>query len=59
MVVMETTRFRSYAPDQLLLLPPDLREWLPEGHLARISHHGFRRGSLRVQDPAREAHCHG
>jgi transposase len=31
---METTRFRSYAPDQLLLLPPDLREWLPEGHLA-------------------------
>lgn len=34
MTVMETTRFRSYAPDQLLLLPPDLREWLPEGHAA-------------------------
>ena len=34
MAVMETTRFRSYAPDQLLLLPPDLREWLPEGHVA-------------------------
>src|SRR4051812_31416794 len=32
--VMETTRFRSYAPDQLLLLPSDLREWLPEGHAA-------------------------
>ncbi len=31
---METTRFRSYAPDQLLLLPADLREWLPEGHAA-------------------------
>ena len=31
---METTRFRSYAVEQLLLLPPDLREWLPEGHLA-------------------------
>jgi transposase len=31
---METTRFLSYAPDQLLLLPPDLREWLPEGHAA-------------------------
>lgn len=31
---MKTTRFRSYAPDQLLLLPRDLREWLPEGHLA-------------------------
>lgn len=34
MVDMETTRFRSYVPDQLLLLPPDLREWLPEGHAA-------------------------
>jgi len=34
MVVMETTRFLSYEPGQLLLLPPDLREWLEEGHLA-------------------------
>jgi transposase len=34
MVVMETTRFLGYAPGQLLLLPPDLREWLEEGHLA-------------------------
>lgn len=31
---METTRFLGYAPGQLLLLPPDLREWLEEGHLA-------------------------
>jgi len=31
---METTRFLSYEPGQLLLLPPDLREWLEEGHLA-------------------------
>ena len=28
------TTFRPYRPDQRLLLPPDLREWLPEGHLA-------------------------
>ena len=28
------TRFRPYQPDQRLLLPPDLRDWLPEGHLA-------------------------
>lgn len=34
MAVMETTRFLDYAPGQLLLLPPDVREWLEEGHLA-------------------------
>lgn len=26
-------KFKEYAPDQLLLLPPDMREWLPEDHL--------------------------
>jgi transposase len=26
--------YRSYLPEQDLLLPPSLREWLPEGHLA-------------------------
>ena len=28
------TRFRAYQPDQILLMPPKLREWVPEGHLA-------------------------
>ena len=28
------TTFRPYQPDQMLLLPQDLREWIPEGHLA-------------------------
>ncbi len=28
------TNFLPYQPDQDLLLPPSLREWLPEGHLA-------------------------
>ena len=28
------TRFRPYHPEQGLLLPPDLRGWLPGGHLA-------------------------
>lgn len=28
------TRFKSYYPDQILLLPPDMRQWLPEGDLA-------------------------
>ena len=29
-----STTFRPYAPDQMLLLPADVREWLPEGHMA-------------------------
>lgn len=28
--------FRPYDPDQLLLLPPDLSEWVPAGHMARL-----------------------
>lgn len=28
------TTFRPYSPDQELLLPPSLNEWLPDGHLA-------------------------
>lgn len=28
--------FRPYNPEQLLLLPPNLSEWVPEGHLARL-----------------------
>jgi transposase len=31
---MEPRTFRSYEPDQILLLPPSLRDWLPGGHLA-------------------------
>jgi transposase len=27
------TRFRSYEPDQLFLLPPDMKDWLPEDDL--------------------------
>src|SRR3990167_323852 len=26
--------FKPYAPEQIFLLPPNLAEWLPEGHLA-------------------------
>ena len=28
--------FRPYEPDQLLLLPPSLQDWVPQGHLARL-----------------------
>lgn len=31
---MPTKEYRPYCPDQLLILPPSLREWLPEEHLA-------------------------
>jgi transposase len=31
---MQRKEYRTYAPDQLLILPPSLREWLPDGHLA-------------------------
>ena len=27
------TRVRPYQPKEMLLLSPDLREWVPEGHL--------------------------
>jgi transposase len=30
----EMRKFREYNMDQLLLMPPDIREWLPEDHLA-------------------------
>ena len=30
---MPTRTFRPYEPDQLLLLPPSLRDWLPAAHL--------------------------
>jgi transposase len=29
-------KFREYAPNQILLLPPSLNEWLPEGHLVHF-----------------------
>lgn len=29
-------RYKDYQPDQMMLLPPSLEEWLPEGHLARF-----------------------
>lgn len=28
--------FRPYLPDQMLLLPASIQEWLPDGHLARF-----------------------
>ncbi len=30
---MPTKEYRPYSPHQMLILPPSLQEWLPEGHL--------------------------
>jgi len=34
--------FLPYSIDQRLLLPPDMRDWLPQGHLALFAHHAGR-----------------
>jgi hypothetical protein len=31
--------YRSYEPDQEFLLPPSLRDWLPENHLYSSHEH--------------------
>lgn len=31
---MSDSRFKRYEPDEPILLPPDIRTWLPEDHLA-------------------------
>jgi hypothetical protein len=31
------TQFKPYQPNQLLLLPPDMRQWLPEDDLAYLA----------------------
>ena len=36
MAELPSANFRRYDPHQNLLLPPNLDEWLPEGHLARF-----------------------
>ena len=33
---MTSRTFRPYDPDDLWLLPPSPRDWLPEGHLADV-----------------------
>ena len=30
------TTFRPYQPDQMLLLAPDLRDWVAQGHLVDL-----------------------
>ena len=41
-----TKTFRPYSPDQLLLLPPSLREWLPADHPVRVQWGGARVSSV-------------
>lgn len=46
--------FRPYELNQRLLLPPDLREWLPEDHLAFFVSDGVDALDLKVGHVARE-----
>ena len=50
------TTFRPCHPDQVLLLPQDLREWVPEGHLA---HHCERSGGRAGSEPVPRAPYEG
>ena len=34
------TTFRPYHPNQPMMMPPDLRDWLPEGDLVLPGHGG-------------------
>ena len=43
-----STRFRPYQPDQLFLLPPSPKDWLPEDHLAYFISETVDRLDLRV-----------
>ena len=33
---MSTKKFREYDRDQMFLLPPSVKQWLPEGHLVHL-----------------------
>jgi transposase len=33
---MKAKKFRDYQPNQLLLFPPSISEWVPEGHPAHF-----------------------
>jgi len=41
---MPARTVRPFEPDQLLLLPPSLRDWLPADHLAYFVADGVERG---------------
>jgi hypothetical protein len=42
------THFKPYQPNQLLLLPPDMRQWLPENDLVYFIMEVI--GQLRTRD---------
>ena len=44
--------YRPYEPDQILLLPPSVKDWLPAGHLA----HGGSRFILRFAQSVFDGH---
>ncbi|MCY4541710.1 MAG: hypothetical protein OXB95_04835 [Rhodobacteraceae bacterium] len=49
------TTYRPYEPDQQILLPVDMREWLPKDHLV----HGLREIGDSLDLQAFHAPCEG
>ncbi len=47
---MTTRMFRPYDPDEMWLLPPSPRNWLPEGHLAYFAAKGGRDHDSQERD---------
>ncbi len=56
---MRPKEYRPYAPDQLLLLPPSLRDWLAEDHLAYFISDLVDRLDLRAIEAAYEDELRG
>ena len=53
------TAFRPYQPDQLLMLPENLQDWLPAGPLARIGTMSIDGTKVRANASERKAMSYG
>jgi transposase len=51
--------YRPYEPDQMLLLPPSIKEWLPAGHLAHFISETVERLDLNAIRSAYEREARG
>lgn len=56
---MPTKEYRPHHPHQVLILPPSLDEWLPEGHLAYFIDDVVEHFDLRVIEETYEDELRG